>query len=84
MVTSGSADQGHIQGMIVKVKPQGDGTLRFDVTCHDSKGRLACRERFLLPQKSSLQESVRKGMRARVIFEITGRERNRPISIEIL
>jgi hypothetical protein len=92
MVTNGSAYQGqveglsHVQGMIVKVKPQGDGTIRFDVTCHHANGNVAYRQCFLLPPNSPLQEFLKKGKgeRARVLFEKTGKDRECPAHIELL
>ena len=89
MVTDGSVYQGHVEGlnqvtgMIVKVK-QGDGTTKFDVTCHHADGHVAHRQCFLLPPRSPLQESVKKGKRARVLFEKTGEHRERPAHIELL
>ena len=84
MEKSGAADQGLIQGMTVKVKTHGDGTLTFDITCHNSRGKTAHREKFLLPPKSPLQGLVKKGKRVRVLFEKTGRDRDRPVSIELM
>lgn len=90
MVTNGSAYQGHVEGltqvigMIVKVKPQGDGTVKFDVTCHNAMGHVAYRQCFLLPPRSPLQESIKKGKRARVLFQKTGKARECPDHIELL
>jgi hypothetical protein len=90
MVTNGSAYQGQVEnlsqviGMIVKVKPQGDGTIKFDVTCHNAMGHVAHRQRFLLPPRSPLQGSVKKGKRARVLYEKTGEDRDRPTRIDLL
>lgn len=84
MKVNGSADFGQIQGMIVKVKPVRDGTLMFEVTCHDSRGRVAYRVKFYLPPKSVLRDEIKGGRRARILFETTGRPRETPASIEFL
>lgn len=83
MKANGTADQGQVQGRVVKVQPQGDGTLKFDIVCHNSKGCVAHREYFLLPPTSEYLSLVQrvKGKLAKVLFEKTGRERDRPISI---
>jgi hypothetical protein len=90
MVMNGSAYQGQVEGltqvigMIVKVKPQGDGTVRFEITCHHANGHVAHRQCFLLPPRSPLQESIKKGKRARVLFQKTGKARECPDHIDLL
>lgn len=87
MKANGSAGlgQNQIQGMITKVKPQGDGTLRFRVTCHDSRGRVAHYKDFYLPPESNFREGVKARRRACVTFEQQqGRPRATPLEIEIL
>ncbi len=87
MKANGSATlgQNQIQGMVIKVKPQGDGTLRFRVTCHDSKGRVAHYKDFYLPPESSFREKVVAGRRARVTYEQQpGRPRATPLEIELV
>jgi hypothetical protein len=79
-----AANQGQVQGMIVKVKPQGDKTLRFDVVCRNSKGREAHREEFILSKNDPLQMSVQKGRRACITFERRGRRFDRPLTIVLL
>ncbi len=79
-----AADQGQVQGRIVKVKPQGDGTLRFEIVCHNSRGRVAHREKFYLPPKSPLKELVLKGELAHVSFLKTGRDRDLPIDLILI
>lgn len=83
MATNGSADRGQVQGMIVKIKPQGDGTLRFDVVFHHANGKICHREKLYLPPDSFLKETVvtSKGRLARVEFEKTGRERDKLTNI---
>jgi hypothetical protein len=92
METNGSAYQGPVEveglsrviGMIVKVKPQGDGTLKFDVTCHHVNGHVAYRQCFLLPPNSPLKGLIKKGKRAEVLFVKTGKARVRPTFIDLL
>lgn len=89
MENNGSADQGRVQGRIVKVQPQGDGTLKFEVVCHNSKGCVAHRQYFLLPQESEQISVVMKGKGklARVFFkqrEKSGHERDRPTKVLLI
>lgn len=83
---SDSSDRGEVQGLVVKVKPQGDGTIVFDVICRNSKGRVAHRETLFLSPKSPLRPLLMsaKGGLASVSFERTGGLRDRAISIQSL
>jgi hypothetical protein len=87
MATNGSADVGRdeIQGMITKVRPQRDGTIRFRVTCHDARGRVAHYEDLYLPPKSRFREGLKGGRRAHITFEKDeNRPRGTPVKIEFL
>jgi hypothetical protein len=73
--------------MIVKVKPQGDGTIFFDVICRRADGRrIVHSERLYIPPKSDQHKAVLagKGCRALVLFDRTGRDRNRATLVGLL
>jgi hypothetical protein len=81
MAKHNGAEQGKVLGMVVKVLDHRDGTTTFDVVCHNSRGVVAHREKFLLPPKSPLRSSLAKGRRTFVRFLKTGKERDRPVEV---